>query len=97
MSEKSAAGDFFPINQADRPNCLSFLRSVPRLMPRIPVFDVGNVLIRWDPRHLYRKLFDGEEAMERFLADVCTPSWNEEQDRGRLIGGYVPGVTKSSW
>jgi 2-haloacid dehalogenase len=47
------------------------------------VFDVGNVLIRWDPRFLYRKLFDEEAAMERFLAEVCTDAWNIEQDRGR--------------
>lgn len=49
----------------------------------VVVFDVGNVLIRWDPRHLYRKLFDDAEAMERFLAEVCTDAWNLEQDRGR--------------
>ena len=47
------------------------------------VFDVGNVLIRWDPRHLYRKLFAAEAEMERFLAEVCTDAWNLEQDRGR--------------
>jgi len=50
----------------------------------IAVFDLGGVLIDWDPRYLYRKLFDGEtEAMEEFLATVCTQSWNEEQDAGR--------------
>ena len=47
------------------------------------VFDVGNVLIRWDPRHLYRRLFAEEAAMERFLAEICTDAWNLEQDRGR--------------
>jgi 2-haloacid dehalogenase len=37
------------------------------------VFDLGGVLIDWDPRHLYRKLFAGDEqAMEHFLANVCT-------------------------
>lgn len=52
--------------------------------PRIAVFDIGGVLIEWDPRHLYRKLFPGDEAaMERFLAEICTPEWNLEQDRGR--------------
>lgn len=49
----------------------------------IVVFDVGNVLIRWDPRNLYRKLFAEEAAMERFLDEVCTGDWNLEQDRGR--------------
>jgi 2-haloacid dehalogenase len=48
------------------------------------VFDLGGVLIDWNPRHLYRKLFPGDEAgMERFLSEVCSPSWNLEQDRGR--------------
>ena len=50
------------------------------------IFDLGGVLIDWNPRHLYRKLFAGDdEAMERFLADVCTPAWNRELDRGRLF------------
>ena len=34
----------------------------------IVVFDIGNVLLRWDPRNLYRKVFDDEARMERFLA-----------------------------
>lgn len=50
----------------------------------VVVFDVGGVLIDWNPRHLYRKLFDGDdEAMERFLAQVCSPAWNHLQDAGR--------------
>jgi 2-haloacid dehalogenase len=52
-------------------------------MPSKVVFDVGNVLVRWDPRNLYRKIFDDEARMEWFLANVCTPEWNIEQDRGR--------------
>ncbi|RAI58335.1 HAD family hydrolase [Roseicella frigidaeris] len=48
------------------------------------VFDLGGVLIDWNPRYLYRKLFPGDEAgMERFLAEVCTGAWNLEQDGGR--------------
>jgi 2-haloacid dehalogenase len=48
------------------------------------VFDLGGVLIDWNPRHLFRKVFDGDEAaMEHFLANVCTPAWNDQQDRGR--------------
>ena len=49
------------------------------------VFDVGGVLIDWDPRHLYRKIFDDEAAMERFLAEVCSHAWNEQADAGRPI------------
>lgn len=49
------------------------------------VFDLGAVLIDWDPRYLYRSLFADEVEMERFLATVCTPDWNAEQDRGRSL------------
>jgi 2-haloacid dehalogenase len=48
------------------------------------VFDLGGVLIDWNPRHLYRQLFAGDEAaMERFLAEVTTQEWNAQQDAGR--------------
>lgn len=48
------------------------------------VFDLGGVLIDWDPRNLYRSLFAGDEAgMERFLREVCSPTWNAAQDAGR--------------
>ena len=47
------------------------------------VFDLGGVLIDWDPRYLYRKLLADEAAVEEFLTTVCTPEWNAEQDRGR--------------
>jgi HAD superfamily hydrolase (TIGR01509 family) len=51
------------------------------------VFDIGGVLLDWDPRHLYRRLFDGDEpAMERFLAQVCTPQWHAAQDLGYDVG-----------
>ncbi len=47
------------------------------------VFDLGMVLIEWDPRHLYRKVFANVAKMEWFLAEVCNGPWNLEQDRGR--------------
>lgn len=47
------------------------------------VFDLGMVLIEWDPRHLYRKVFDDAQKMEWFLTHVCHGDWNLEQDRGR--------------
>ncbi len=46
------------------------------------VFDLGGVLLDWDPRHLYRKLFADEAAMERFLAEICSPGWHAPHDRG---------------
>jgi 2-haloacid dehalogenase len=48
------------------------------------VFDIGGVLVDWDPRHLYRDLFDGDEQrMEWFLAEVASPDWNHTMDAGR--------------
>jgi len=50
----------------------------------IVVFDLGGVLIDWDPRYLYRKLFRGDEtAIEHLLSTVCTREWNLAQDAGR--------------
>jgi 2-haloacid dehalogenase len=46
------------------------------------VFDIGNVLIHWNPRNLYRRLIADEAEMEMFLAEVCTDAWNLEMDRG---------------
>lgn len=52
----------------------------------VVVFDLGGVLIDWNPRYLYRKLFDGkDEEMEHFLATVCTSQWNVRQDAGRSL------------
>jgi 2-haloacid dehalogenase len=47
------------------------------------VFDLGGVLIDWNPRHVFRTMFDDDESMERFLAEVCSPEWNARQDAGR--------------
>jgi len=51
--------------------------------PRAVVFDLGGVLLDWNPRYLYRKLFEGDDdAMERFLAEVCTMEWHHAHDLG---------------
>ncbi|MEL6318856.1 MAG: HAD family phosphatase [Pseudomonadota bacterium] len=60
--------------------------------PKAVVFDVGNVLIEWDPRHLYRKLLPDEAAVERFLAEICPPEWNLAQDAGR---SWADGVAEA--
>jgi 2-haloacid dehalogenase len=51
----------------------------------VAVFDLGGVLIDWNPRHLYRKLFQQEADMEYFLANICTSEWNLQQDAGRTF------------
>ncbi|WP_339853424.1 HAD family phosphatase [uncultured Nisaea sp.] len=64
------------------------------------LFDVGNVLIEWDPRHLYRSIFvreDGsadEDRVAWFLTEVCTTEWHVQHDLGRSpdeqIAALVP-------
>ncbi|MDZ7632958.1 MAG: HAD family phosphatase [Bacteroidales bacterium] len=49
------------------------------------VFDIGGVLIDWNPRHLFRKVFESEEEMEWFLSNICTYEWNVQQDGGKLF------------
>ncbi len=49
------------------------------------IFDLGGVLVDWNPRYLYRKLFSNEATVERFLQEVCTQEWNEAQDAGRSV------------
>jgi 2-haloacid dehalogenase len=49
------------------------------------VFDIGGVLIDWNPRHMYRKIFKNEEEMEWFLSNICTYEWNVQQDGGKLF------------
>jgi 2-haloacid dehalogenase len=46
------------------------------------VFDVGGVLLDWNPRYLYRKLIPDPAEMEWFLSTVCTPEWHDAHDRG---------------
>ncbi len=54
------------------------------------VFDLGGVLIDWNPRYLYRPLFgEDEAAMEHFLAEVCSGEWNREMDAGRAFSEAV--------
>ncbi|PTQ95771.1 2-haloacid dehalogenase [Mucilaginibacter yixingensis] len=49
------------------------------------IFDLGMVLIDWNPYHLYRQLFDNDADIHTFLTTICTMDWNEEQDMGRPI------------
>ena len=53
--------------------------------PGAVVFDLGGVLIDWNPRYLYRKLFEDAGEMEDFLATVCHSAWNLRQDAGRPV------------
>ncbi|MEX0852607.1 MAG: HAD family phosphatase [Bauldia sp.] len=47
------------------------------------VFDLGRVLLLWDPERPFRRLIPDAVERQRFLGQICTPAWNNEQDRGR--------------
>ncbi|MGM5471177.1 HAD family hydrolase [Flavobacteriaceae bacterium LMO-SS05] len=47
------------------------------------IFDLGGVLIDWNPEYVYLDVFDGDrEKMQWFFDHVCTSDWNENQDAG---------------
>lgn len=71
------------------------MREVGVLSAKTVVFDLGGVLIDWNPRNLYVKLFgDDTSAMERFLTEICTPDWNIAQDAGRTIAEAVDSLSR---
>lgn len=49
---------------------------------RIVLFDLGHVVVDWQPIRLYRELFDKEEEAEVFVRDVCNMDWHVQHDRG---------------
>lgn len=49
------------------------------------IFDLGGVLIDWNPHRLYKKIFEDEKERNYFLTEVCSPDWNAEQDAGRPL------------
>ena len=49
------------------------------------IFDLGGVLIDWNPERLYKKIFEDEQERHYFLKEVCSPAWNAEQDAGRPL------------
>jgi len=57
------------------------------------IFDLGGVLIKWDPKLLYRKIFPDEKEMNMFLSEVCTMDWNEQQDAGRTWKDGIAELT----
>jgi 2-haloacid dehalogenase len=58
------------------------------------VFDLGGVLIDWNPRYLYRELLKTENEIEFFLNHICTSEWNAQQDAGRTFRDGVALLQK---
>lgn len=49
------------------------------------IFDLGNVLIDWNPKYVFDKMFQDEKKKQYFFENICTMEWNETQDAGRSI------------
>jgi 2-haloacid dehalogenase len=49
------------------------------------IFDLGGVLIDWNPSYVFDKMFGKEEKKKEFFETICTADWNEEQDAGRPL------------
>ena len=58
------------------------------------VFDFGGVLIDWNRKYMYRKVFKDEQEMEWFLENVCTLEWNNLQDEGFPFSETIPALQK---
>ena len=58
--------------------------------PMAIVFDLGGVLIDWNPHHLYQKMFNGDQdKIEHFLSTICPPEWNAKLDAGYSLSTAI--------
>jgi 2-haloacid dehalogenase len=57
------------------------------------IFDLGGVLLEWNPRRVYRRYFDRPEDMESFLSEIDFPAWNAQQDKGRPFAEGVAALS----
>lgn len=62
-------------------------------MPTTVVFDLGNVLVRWNPRLLYEQLIPDADELERFFSTVITHDWIRDQDAGRTFADGIALLT----
>jgi HAD superfamily hydrolase (TIGR01509 family) len=62
---------------------------------RTVVFDIGGVIVDWDPRHLYRQVFDDHDEMERFLSEICTWEWHHRHDAGVPFAESIPALANA--
>jgi 2-haloacid dehalogenase len=58
------------------------------------IFDLGGVLIDWNPRYVFREVFQSDEKADWFIENICTLDWNEQQDEGYPIADAVEEKVK---
>ena len=62
-------------------------------LPRALLWDVGNVIVRWNPRTLFAKIFKESAELDGFLSHVCTMEWHGETDRGLSFADNIARLT----
>jgi 2-haloacid dehalogenase/putative hydrolase of the HAD superfamily len=65
----------------------------PSGAPRALLWDVGNVIVRWDPRTLYAKIFKEPADLDRFLLHVGTLDWHAATDRGVTFADNIAALS----
>jgi 2-haloacid dehalogenase/putative hydrolase of the HAD superfamily len=60
--------------------------------PAAVLFDIGNVIVRFDPHALYSKILHDPEERKRFLTHVCSMAWHVEHDRGAAMSQTIPAL-----
>jgi 2-haloacid dehalogenase len=63
-------------------------------MIRTVIFDLGGVLIDWNPDYVFKTIFSDEKELKWFYEHICTPDWNEEQDAGRDLSEATEMLVK---
>jgi 2-haloacid dehalogenase len=59
------------------------------------IFDLGGVLIDWNPAYVYLDVFDGDQKkMQWFFDEICTMDWNENQDAGYPLAQATADLVK---
>jgi len=53
------------------------------------VFDIGAVLVDWNPEYLYAKVIPDPDERRWFLNEICTPEWNFAMDAGTSVSEEV--------
>jgi len=60
--------------------------------PAVVLFDIGNVIVRFDPHALYSKILPDPEERQWFLDHVCSTAWHVEHDRGAAMAETIPAL-----
>jgi HAD superfamily hydrolase (TIGR01509 family) len=68
---------------------MTAMSNAPTTSPLPLIFDIGGVVVDWNPCHLFNELIPDEAHRRQFLTEVCLPEWNAELDRGRRFATAV--------